>query len=258
MVLTRQHGFDKGVLYLYEKMGLYHEIVQIHMERGKHSQIIKACRKYGDRDKNLWVQALGYFAQTKETCESEIQDILEHIERHNLMPPLRVVQILSQNTTKPLSCIKDYIVNALRNETSIIVADQREIKQYKQDTAKMRKEIHKLRTKPTTFQGTKCHACGSGLALPAVHFLCLHSYHQRCIVDNDRECPKCADEFRKIREIKEHMVASALKHDDFFQQLDDSNDGFATVAEYFGRGLFAPPPSSSESSGSSSSRHRNN
>jgi hypothetical protein len=48
-----------------------------------------------------------------------------------------------------------------------------------------------------TFQGTKCHACTSSLSLPAVHFLCMHSFHERCVVDSDRQCPICAPEFRK-------------------------------------------------------------
>jgi hypothetical protein len=66
----------------------------------------------------------------------------------------------------------------------------------------------------------------------------MHSFHQRCVPDSDRECPKCAPEFKKVKEIKESMKASADQHDRFFKQLDDANDGFAQVADYFGRGLF--------------------
>jgi hypothetical protein len=36
------------------------------------------------------------------------------------------------------------------------------------------------------------------------------------------------------------MRAGARRHDQFFKQLDNADDGFATVAEYFGRGIFQP------------------
>jgi len=74
------------------------------------------------------------------------------------------------------------------------------------------------------------------MQVPAIHFLCMHSFHQRCIVDSDRECPKCSQEYKKVREIQASMKQSALQHDKFFKALDQ--DGFATVAEYFGRGIF--------------------
>jgi len=45
-----------------------------------------------------------------------------------------------------------------------------------------------------------------------------------------------------VKEIKESMRNSVSQHDKFFKQLDDSADGFATVAEYFGRGIFDSLP----------------
>lgn len=120
----------------------------------------------------------------------------------------------------------------------MIVADQREIQRYHDETAQHRDDIHQLKTRANTFQGTKCHACTSSLSLPAVHFLCLHSFHEHCVSDNSRQCPSCAPEFRKVMDMQEAMRASASQHDKFFKQLEDSADGFSTVAEYFGRGIF--------------------
>ncbi len=42
------------------------------------------------------------------------------------------------------------------------------------------------------------------------------------------------------------MKESASQHDKFFKQLEDSSDGFSTVAEYFGRGIFDKTPSAAE------------
>jgi hypothetical protein len=38
-------------------------------------------------------------------------------------------------------------------------------------------------------------------------------------------------------DIRRNMKAGAMKPDEFFTQLDASADGFAVVAEHFGRGL---------------------
>lgn len=37
------------------------------------------------------------------------------------------------------------------------------------------------------------------------------------------------------------MQANAVQHDQFFKQLEGSTDGFTTVAEFFGRSIFAKP-----------------
>lgn len=240
LTLCKAYDFEKAVLFLYAKLNppMFREIVQHHMDRGKYSDVIETCKRHGDQDPGLWVQALSYFANKEEACDEEIIDVLNHIETRNLLPPLRVVQILSQNPHKPLSVVKDYIIRVLENEKAVIQADQREIRRYQEETATMKQQAHLLKTRATTFQGLKCHACTNAISLPAVHFLCMHSFHQRCVVDNDRECPKCAPEFQNVRTMKMTMRASASQHDKFFKKLDDSKDGFATVAEYFGRGIF--------------------
>jgi hypothetical protein len=83
----------------------------------------------------------------------------------------------------------------------------------------------------------------------------MHSFHQRCVVDSDRECPKCAPEYRKVKEIKDSMRKSTAQHDKFFKQLQLSNDGFATVAEYFGRGIFDAGLGAASASASNNNNH---
>jgi hypothetical protein len=161
------YKFEKGMLFLYGKLKLYHEILQHHMENAQHSKIIKACKRYGDQERSLWVQALSYFATKREPCEDEIIQVLESIERHNLLAPLMVVQTLSQNATKPLSVIKEYIIRTLTTELKGIADDQSEIESYQKDTQSMREETEQLKTQSTTFQGIKCHRCTNQLTLPA-------------------------------------------------------------------------------------------
>jgi hypothetical protein len=253
LILCKFHQFEKGILFLYAKLKLYQEIVLHHCERAQHAKLLKACKKFGTSQPELWILALNYFAsyEGSESVEEAIQICLEPIERFNLLPPLRAIQILSQsNSHQPLAVVKEFLIRTLKNEANFIASDQHEIDRFQSESAAMKEEIKRLQVCPITFQGIKCHACSNSLQLPAIHFLCQHSYHSRCLLDQQSgssgsgsenfsspECPKCSQEYRKVKEIKESMKNSANQHDRFFKLLEESNDGFATVAEYFGRGI---------------------
>ena len=74
-----------------------------------------------------------------------------------------------------------------------------------------------------------------------MHFLCDHSYHSHCFssfADNDSECPACLNNNKKILDIVKSQAQSREQHDAFHSQLEKSDDGFAVVADYFGRGMF--------------------
>lgn len=85
-------------------------------------------------------------------------------------------------------------------------------------------------------------SCGGGLDLPTIHFLCKHSFHQRCLnkVDEDAECPICAPQNSTIKAIRKRQVESADQHDLFKGELQRSKDRFGVVSEFFGRGVMQP------------------
>ena len=115
------------------------------------------------------------------------------------------------------------------------------VEQYRVETNKVRERIHELKASALTLQQSKCAACNHNLELPTVHFLCEHSYHKHCFQsysDNESECPACLNENKKIIDIVKSQQQSREQHDTFHSQLEKSDDGFAVVAEYFGRGMF--------------------
>jgi hypothetical protein len=59
--------------------------------------------------------------------------------------------------------------------------DKHLVQSYRSETATKQEEIVNLANPRQTevFQVTRCAACGGQLDLPAVHFMCKHSYHQR-------------------------------------------------------------------------------
>ena len=80
-----------------------------------------------------------------------------------------------------LIALQDYIAGKLHAENDAIARDERQIRNYQESTRQMKGQLEELRTKARVFQVMKCETCKSGLRLPAVHFLCQHSYHLRCV-----------------------------------------------------------------------------
>ena len=54
---------------------------------------------------------------------------------------------------------------------------------YRMETEAKQRQVEELSDpdRPRVFHVTQCSACGGGLDLPAVHFMCNHSYHQRYV-----------------------------------------------------------------------------
>eukprot|EP00727_Mastigamoeba_balamuthi_P012483 m51a1_g7858 putative vacuolar protein sorting-associated protein 11 homolog (936) ;mRNA; r:250849-254074 len=240
LVLCQRQGYRRGVMILLEHLKLYHEIMQQYMEQKDFANIIASCAKYSDLDPNLWMQVLSYFAGIPDNCDKEIAEVLLNIERSNLMPPLMVIQVLARKPSLALSAVKDYVVRRLQSDARCIADDERDIRDLRTETDKMRAEIAELRGKPHTFQTSKCSFCSAQLDNPAIHFLCGHSFHQRCLTESEHECPLCSTANRKILEINRAMHDKALQHGQFFKSLESAQDGFSTVAEYFGRAVFSP------------------
>ncbi|KAJ1439616.1 Zinc finger, RING-type [Sesbania bispinosa] len=252
IILCEMNAFKDGLLYLYEKMKLYKEVIACYMQAHDHEGLIACCKRLGDSvkggDPSLWADLLKYFGELGEDCSKEVKEVLTYIERDDILPPIIVLQTLSRNPCLTLSVIKDYIARKLEQESKMIEEDRQAIEKYQEDTLAMRKEIQDLRTNARIFQLSKCTACTFTLDLPAVHFMCMHSFHLRCLGDNEKECPECAPEYRSVLEMKRNLEQNSKDQDRFFQQVKNSKDGFSVIAEYFGKGIISKTSNGSTSS----------
>ncbi|GLU08050.1 hypothetical protein SLE2022_249790 [Rubroshorea leprosula] len=260
IILCEMNSFKEGLLYLYEKMKLYKEVIACYMQTHDHEGLIACCKRLGDSgkggDPSLWADLLKYFGELGEDCSKEVKEVLTYIERDDILPPIIVLQTLSRNPCLTLAVIKDYIARKLEQESKLIEEDRHAIEKYQEDTLSMRKEIQDLQTNARIFQLSKCTACTFTLDLPAVHFMCMHSFHQRCLGDNEKECPECAPEYRSVLEMKRSLEQNSKDQDRFFQQIKSSKDGFSVIAEYFGKGVISKTsngPTNTLRSGSPSS-----
>eukprot|EP00887_Chlorella_sp_A99_P001223 scaffold14.g1223.t1 len=247
LVVCRLHGFSPGLLFLYERLRLYREAAGVLMESGDWDGLISTCEAHGDArtggDPQLWHDALRYFrrvgAQQRADCSWHVQQVLQRIEAGNLLPPLVVLQVLSQNPAFKLSLVKGYVTRQLQAENRAIKADAEEAEHLAGEVGRAREALARLQTEPVVFQASRDSQTSVPLELPSVHFLCGHSFNLRTLGDSDAppQCPLCAAEQRKTQDLVASNKASAADCNAFFKQLRAAPDGFAVVADFFGRGL---------------------
>ncbi|KAI8469810.1 MAG: hypothetical protein J3K34DRAFT_511770 [Monoraphidium minutum] len=242
LVLCRAAGFGPGLAFLYEKQRLYREVLEVAMSQRDLAGVIRACLAFGDArqggDAQLWADALIYLAGLEgDDALSALEELMGHVEDGAILPPLVVVQALAANPNLQVSLVKGFVGRALARDTADIERDRETVARLASETAAMQAEVVKLRTQPHVFQSSRCAATGQPLELPVVHFLCGHSFNLRSLGENDRECPLCAPDFKRVLEIRRSMRAGALQQDRFFTELREAPDGFGVVADAFGRGL---------------------
>jgi hypothetical protein len=250
-----------------EQAGLRSDIFRSYIAAKDTQGVIKALRKYGSQEPQLYIDALAYFSSSPKALEEagdELNVVLRKIDEDGLMAPLQVIQALSNNAVVTMGMVKKYLsdnIDRERKEIStvrvlplwqpsmaynadlmIFFQNRRLISSYSTETESKRKEIEELGTKPVVFQARRCQSCGGSLDLPTIHFLCKHSFHQRCLnrSGEDAECPVCAPQNTTIKAIRRRQIESAEQHDLFTGELQRSRDRFGTVSEFFGRGVMRP------------------
>ena len=300
LLLSHLSEFRDGTTLVKEQSGLLFDIFRSYTSARDTRGAIKALRKYGPQEPQLYPAALAYFASDKRVLDEagpdELAAVLKRIDEDGLMAPLQVIQTLSgcptedninanggkattngrTNGTKgsggavaTMGMVKPYLAEAIARERREIAANRRQINSFRRETEQKRRDIADLGAKPAVFQAQRCPGCGAPLELPAVHFLCKHSFHQRCLkVTNnpnpadtgggdrgqqetpDVECPVCAPQNAAVRAMKRSQDERADRHDLFRDALDRSGGGsragggagggedrFKTVAQWFGQGV---------------------
>ncbi|KAI9350402.1 hypothetical protein BD770DRAFT_157922 [Pilaira anomala] len=182
LVLCQLKQFDEGIVYLYEKTGMYTDILRYWMEKGGTDRVIEGVRRYGPKDPSLYPMVLTYFSSTPEVMAKstqELHSVMKHIDEKDLLPPIQVVQALSRSNVATIGLLKGYIGKKIEHERRELKQNEELIESYREETDKRRKEIEELQTSARIFQVQKCTGCEGTLDLPAIHFLCRHSFHQR-------------------------------------------------------------------------------
>jgi hypothetical protein len=256
LLLSSLTKFPAGTTLVRERAAAYADIFRSHTAAKDTAGAISALRRYGPEDLSLYPLALTYFSSSTAILETPgvkdlLHEILRCIDNENLMAPLQVVKVLSQGEAVTMGMIKDYLSDNIERERKEIQSNRKLIDSYRTETATKNAELEDLATKPVVFQSRRCASCGGSLDLPIVHFLCKHSFHQRCLNSGGMgreggiekaECPLCKPQHDTIRAIRRAQVENADQHELFKGTLARSTDRFGTVSEFFGRGVMTTAP----------------
>jgi tetratricopeptide (TPR) repeat protein len=255
LLLSSLSDFSGGTILVRERAGLYTDIFRSFASARDTSGAISALRKYGPEDPSLYTLALSYFSSSPSILsepgvKDELQRVLQKIDLQNLMAPLQVVKVLSQGGAVTMGMVKIYLADNITRERKEIQTHRKLIESYRTETASKKAELEDLSNMPTTFQGRRCSSCGGNLDLPTVHFMCKHSFHQRCLNSTNLgdatgkgiECPICKPANDTIKAIQRAQIEHTGQHELFKSALERSNDRFGTVSEFFGRGVMTTAP----------------
>ena len=246
LLLSDLEKFRDGTVLVSERQGLRFDVFRSYTAAHDTRGAIKALRKYGPEEPQLYPAALAYFTSSPQVLNEagdEVDAVLKKIDEDGLMAPLQVIQTLSTNAVATMGLVKKYLATTVERERAEIAANRRLISSYRTDTTQKVKDMDELATKPTSFNATRCSTCGMTLDLPTVHFLCKHSFHERCLNVADGheieeiECPICAPQNQTVRQIRRAQEESAGRHELFQDALSRSGDKFGTISDWFGRGV---------------------
>ena len=213
LILCSTHGFTLGLVLLWEKKGMYEDVLRFWMDKDREGNSPGASRKvidhlmqYGREHPHLYQLVLRFLSSTPELLkrhQDDLREVVEYIDEEGIMPPLGIIQVLSRNEVASIGLVKEWLIKRITvSQTGIQnvsclsfvwwircwnenFQDQELTKSYRLETATMLTQVNELSdtAQPQVFHVTRCSSCHGQLDLPSSHFMCKDSYHQRYVED---------------------------------------------------------------------------
>ncbi|XP_060522802.1 vacuolar protein sorting-associated protein 11 homolog isoform X2 [Cylas formicarius] len=243
LVVCHMHSFSEGILYLYQEQKLYQQILRYHISQNDSNSVLTCCKRFGHQEPTLWVHALwSCVRDSRQPSTDLLNEIFTVIAKERLFSPQLVVDAIGKgNAEMTLGHIRSYITNELQQEMKKTKEMSELTEKYQKDTENLKQHLETLKSGVIVIRGSRCAACHHPLELPAIHFLCQHSFHQHCFQsfsDDENECPTCQPENKNLLDLLKAREHNKDLHEMFHSQLEKAHDGFSVAAEYFGRGVF--------------------
>lgn len=139
LILCSTNGFTEGLVELWEKLGMYEDVVRFWMEKeredededgdeeGKGSttptprhaseEVLSRLRLYGPTQPQLYPLVLRFLTSSNALLArhgEDLKEVLETIDEERIMPTLEVVQVLSRNGVASVGVVKDWLREKVR------------------------------------------------------------------------------------------------------------------------------------------------
>lgn len=120
LVLVQSYDSKEGQLYLYKEMHMYSLLLQHYLAMKDIDAVIALCESNDNQKENLWIELLMVIARDDSIDLSLLEQLLSYIEKHQVLPILYALQILSQNEHVEVGMVKRFIQHALQKERGIV------------------------------------------------------------------------------------------------------------------------------------------
>lgn len=248
LMLCANYAYTEGLLCVYERLGMVDAILQHWMDAsaqgtpGASQAVLDTLARYGSQSPHLYQRVLAFLTSKEELLQehrTDLTHILAHVDAHSLLSPMEIVQLLGRNRVAPMSLLTPYLLGRARRERAELESAEKLVESYRKEAAEKRAELAALssETEPRVFQNPRCSLCEQALELPAVHFMCRHSFHLRCLPEGEaaRVCPLCAQAYATVQTLQD-----ASKHvsiDLVQSELEAADDGFDVIADLFAKNV---------------------
>ncbi|EGG05555.1 uncharacterized protein MELLADRAFT_87824 [Melampsora larici-populina 98AG31] len=281
LIVCLAHDFLRGIVLLYERLGMDEEVLRvwIDLDLVKDSEkqegmarveIVGLIHKYienkgGKRRskeeiKNLVSIGLKYLLSCKSLQEKDeelIEGVLEQISEKKVLEVIEVVELFGSSEDEEhedgengcsLGRVKKYLLKEVMNEKMEIEADRILIESYRKENSKKLewiKEITNVEKPKVLKTNDRCKICDLvlvGSDQSVLHFMCSHSFHQRCLGE-EIECQICKPSNELIKEIQRRRkfdlenCSNKQAYDGFLDELSVVDDSFGYIAGFFSKGL---------------------
>lgn len=115
LIVCSTNGFTEGLVCIWEKMGMYDDVLRYHMESsaaGSSSKVIHYLDLYGPTNRQLYPLVLRYLTSSAELLSehtSDLKRLLDVVDSERIMPPLAVVQLLGRNGVASVGIVKEWL-----------------------------------------------------------------------------------------------------------------------------------------------------
>ncbi|VDP11071.1 unnamed protein product [Heligmosomoides polygyrus] len=232
--------------HILRKLGRKRELIQYYFEDNKLREVIDLCN--AEKDKDMWLDTLVHVSKMEGPIDEKlVVTLLEGVEADGSLQPLVVLEILSRSKTINVAAVKDYVIRWLDAQQKQIDFDRKAISEGERRVEEIDKQIESMKFNVQVLQVNKCSACDTVLQLPAVHFLCRHSYHVHCFESYSEKpdvCPACVGPVS--REVAKENLNDKAAYQKFHKELNSAVNGLDVISKYIRKGVFDPPRKTSQ------------
>jgi len=123
LILCSTHGFTLGLVLLWEKKGMYEDVLRFWMDKdregntpGASQKVIDHLMEYGHDHPHLYSLVLRFLSSTPELLkrhQDDLKDVVEYIDEEGIMPPLGIIQVLSRNGVTSVGLVKEWLIRRI-------------------------------------------------------------------------------------------------------------------------------------------------